>query len=90
MMRIAADCIARAHRALGFDVLFAMGNDEHSTNVEKSAKAEGLTPQAYTDRMEGAFREAWERLDISFDDFVRTIQPRHHAAVKELLRRVQA
>jgi methionyl-tRNA synthetase len=88
--KIAADCIARAHRSLGFDVLFAMGNDEHSTNVEKSAKAEGLTPLAWCDRMEGEFRKAWERLEISFDDFIRTSQPRHHAAVREVLRRVQA
>jgi methionyl-tRNA synthetase len=66
-----------------------MGNDEHSTNVEKSANAEGLEPQAYADGMEAAFRQAWERLDISFDDFIRTSQPRHHAAVTEILRRVQ-
>jgi len=88
--KIAADCIARAHRRLGYDVLFVMGNDEHSTNVEKSAKAAGLDPQAYTDRMEQAFRRAWERLDISFDDFIRTSEPRHHAAVQEIVRRVQA
>lgn len=88
--KIAADCLARAHRLLGYDVYFVMGNDEHSVNVEKSAKAAGLEPQAYTDRMEGEFREAWKRLDISFDDFIRTSEKRHHTAVKELLRRVQA
>ncbi len=87
--KIAADCIARAHRLLGYDVLFVMGNDEHSVNVEKSAKAAGLAPKAYTDRMEGEFREAWRRLDVSFDDFIRTTEPRHHAAVAELLRRVR-
>lgn len=87
--KIAADCITRAHRLLGYDVLFVMGNDEHSVNVEKSAKAEGLSPQAYTDRMEGEFRAAWKRLDISFDDFIRTSEPRHHAAVREILRRVR-
>ena len=88
--KIAADCIARAHRRLGFDVLFVMGNDEHSTNVDKAARAEGLSPAEYCDRMEGVFRETWHRLDISYDDFVRTTQPRHHAAVSELVRRVRA
>jgi methionyl-tRNA synthetase len=88
--KIAADCIARAHRRLGFDVLFVMGNDEHSTNVEKAARAEGLSPAEYCDRMEGVFRDVWRRLDISYDDFIRTTQPRHRAAVNELVRRVRA
>ena len=87
--KITADVICRARRLLGDDVLFVMGNDEHSTNVAKSAGEEGLSPQEYTDRMEQEFRRAWERLSISFDDFIRTSEPRHHAAVKELLRRVE-
>ncbi len=87
--KIAADCLVRAHRRLGCDVRFVMGNDEHSTNVEKAAKAAGLTPREYTDRMEGVFRDAWERLDISYDDFIRTSEPRHHAAVREIVRRVR-
>jgi methionyl-tRNA synthetase len=88
--KIAADCLARAHRRLGYDVLFVMGNDEHSTNVERSARAEGLAPRDYADRMEGVFRDAWERLDVSYDDFIRTSEPRHRAAVLELVRRVKA
>ncbi|MFN8178503.1 MAG: methionine--tRNA ligase [bacterium] len=88
--KVAADCIARAHRRLGYDVLFVMGNDEHSTNVEKAARAEGLAPGEYCDRMESVFRDAWARLDISYDDFIRTTEPRHRAAVHEILRRVRA
>ncbi|MGQ0720372.1 MAG: methionine--tRNA ligase [Candidatus Eiseniibacteriota bacterium] len=88
--KIAADCIARAHRFLGRDVLFVMGNDEHSINVAKAAAREGLDPLAYCDRMEAEFRETWRRLDISFDDFIRTTEPRHRRAVQELLRRVEA
>ncbi|HET9886800.1 MAG TPA: class I tRNA ligase family protein, partial [bacterium] len=88
--KIAADCIARSRRLLGQEVLFVMGNDEHSVNVEKSARAAGLAPKEYCDRMEAEFRSAWQKLDISFDDFIRTTEPRHHAAVQEILRRVQA
>jgi methionyl-tRNA synthetase len=88
--KIAADCIARSRRLLGEEVLFVMGNDEHSVNVEKSARAAGLAPKEYCDRMEAEFRSAWQKLDISFDDFIRTTEPRHHAAVQEILRRVQA
>ncbi len=87
--KIAADCIARARRLSGDDVLFVMGNDEHSVNVEKAARAAGQTPREYTDRMEAEFRTAWKRLDVSFDDFIRTSEPRHHAAVQEILRRVR-
>lgn len=88
--KIAADCIARSRRLLGEDVLFVMGNDEHSVNVEKSARAAGLAPKEYTDLMDAEFRSAWQKLDISFDDFIRTTEPRHAAAVHELLRRVTA
>jgi methionyl-tRNA synthetase len=88
--KVAADCIARSRRLLGEDVLFVMGNDEHSVNVEKSARGAGLGPKEYTDRMEAEFRVAWKKLDISFDDFIRTTEPRHAASVHELLRRVTA
>jgi methionyl-tRNA synthetase len=87
--KVTADCVARAHRLLGYDVLFVMGNDENSVKVEKSAREQGLEPQEFADRMEQEFRLAWQRLNISFDDFIRTTEPRHHTAVTELLRRVR-
>jgi methionyl-tRNA synthetase len=87
--KVAADCIVRARRAMGEDVLFVIGTDEHSTNVEKAAGEAGLSAQEYTDRMEKEFRAVYERLNISFDDFIRTSEPRHHAAVHEILRRVR-
>jgi methionyl-tRNA synthetase len=86
--KIAADVIARYKRLAGFDVHFLMGNDEHSQNVFKQAAEAGLDPVVYCDRMEDAFREAWRSLDISFDDFIRTTQPRHRAGVTELAARL--
>src|SRR5262245_28323496 len=65
-----------------------MGNDEHSQNVYKKAVEEGLDPLAYCDRMEHVFRKTWKALDLSFDDFIRTTQPRHHAGVTEFIQRV--
>ena len=88
--KITADAIARYKRLAGFETWFVMGNDEHSQNVYRKAREEGLDPLAYCDRMEGEFREAWARLDVSFDDFIRTTQPRHRAAVQELVRRIAA
>jgi methionyl-tRNA synthetase len=88
--KITADAIARYKRLAGFDTLFVMGNDEHSQNVYRKAREEGLDPLAYCDRMEREFREAWDLLDISYDDFIRTTQPRHKSAVQELVRRIAA
>ena len=88
--KICADVIARHRRLIGDDVRFVMGNDEHSQNVFKRAKQEGLDPLAYCDRMEGVFRQVWSKLDISFDDFIRTTEPRHRAAVQEMVRRSHA
>jgi methionyl-tRNA synthetase len=86
--KVCADVIARYKRLCGFDTRFLMGNDEHSQNVYKRAMEEGLDPLAYCDRMEHEFRRTWERLDISFDDFIRTTQPRHAAGVTELIHRI--
>lgn len=85
--KIAADIIIRYHRLIGDEARLVMGNDEHSQNVFKRAKDQGLDPLAYCDRMEGEFRDVWKRLDISFDDFIRTTEPRHKAAVQAMVQR---
>jgi methionyl-tRNA synthetase len=86
--KIAADVIARYKRLCGIDTHFVMGNDEHSQNVFKKAAEEGLDPLAYCDRMEQVFRDTWAAVDVSFDDFIRTTQPRHRAGVTEVARRI--
>ncbi len=88
--KIAADVIARYKRMCGIDTHFVMGNDEHSQNVFRKARELGEDPQAYCDRMAQQFLEVWKRLDISFDDFIRTTEPRHKAGVQELVRRMSA
>jgi methionyl-tRNA synthetase len=88
--KITADAIARYKRLAGFETRFVMGNDEHSQNVFRKAKEEGLDPLAYCDQMEREFRGAWDLLDVSYDDFIRTTQLRHKAAVQELVRRIAA
>jgi len=76
--KITADVIARYHRLKGDRTWFLMGNDEHSQNVYKRALEQGKDPLAYCDEMEQVFREVWGRLDISFDDFIRTSDRRRH------------
>ena len=85
--KIAADVIARYKRLMGVETRFVMGNDEHSQNVFKKARELGMEPAAYCDRMEQEFRGTWDRLDVSYDDFIRTTEPRHRAGVQELMRR---
>ncbi|MGB7218240.1 MAG: methionine--tRNA ligase [Vicinamibacterales bacterium] len=88
--KIAADVIARYKRLSGHDTRFLMGNDEHSQNVFKKATEAGLPPLAYCDQMEHAFRTTWQRLDISFDDFIRTTEARHKDGVTEIATRIHA
>lgn len=82
--KVSADVFARFHRMIGDDVYFQMGNDEHSLNVVRAAKAKGMDPKAYCDEMEGVFREIWTKLEISFDYFIRTTDEPHEAGVRKL------
>ena len=83
--KITADIIARYRRLAGYDTHFLMGNDEHSQNVYRKAVEQGKEPLAYCDEMEHVFREVWRRLDLSFDDFIRTTdRKRHFPAVQKM------
>jgi len=86
--KICADVIARYQRLCGVETRFLMGNDEHSQNVYRSAVEQGLDPLAYCDRMEQEFTTTWRHLDVSFDDFIRTTEPRHRSGVTALARRI--
>ncbi|MYK88705.1 MAG: methionine--tRNA ligase [Acidobacteria bacterium] len=86
--KIAADVIARYQRLCGVETRFMMGNDEHSQNVFQRARELGVEPLAFCDGMEPAFRDVWARLDISFDDFIRTTEARHRTSVTALVSRL--
>lgn len=82
---IAADCLARHKRARGYEVYFLTGTDEHGQKVLKAAQEEGRTPQEFVDSIIPRFKEAWKKLDISYDDFIRTTEERHIKAVQYVL-----
>ena len=86
--KVTADVIARYRRLCGVSTHFLMGNDEHSQNVYQRAKELGLEPRAFCDQMEQVFREVWAKLDVSFDDFIRTTEERHRLAVTTLVQRI--
>jgi len=81
---IAADVIARRHRLLGDDTFFLTGTDEHGQKVERSAAAAGLSPQQFTDQVSASFRALWDRMGITYDDYIRTTDPHHKSAVQKL------
>ena len=83
-----ADALARWHRLVGDDVFFLTGTDEHGQKVARAAEEQGMTPLAWTDQLSPRFAEAWAGLDISNDDFIRTTEPRHAAAVGQFLERI--
>ena len=84
-----ADAMARWHRLIGDDVFFLTGTDEHGQKVARAAEENGSTPQEWTDRLSPRFAAAWQGLDISNDDFIRTTEPRHHRAVQRFLERIR-
>jgi len=87
---VAADVIARHHRLRGEDVFHLTGTDEHGLKLQRAAEAAGMEPQRWVDEMEPRWREVWERLDIAYDDYIRTTEPRHEEAVVKLLDQVHA
>jgi methionyl-tRNA synthetase len=76
--KVTADVIARFKRLAGYDTFFLMGNDEHSQNVFRRAQELGQDPLAYCDDMERVFTAVWRRLDVSYNDFIRTTDARRH------------
>ncbi len=82
---IAADVLARLHRAQGDDVFFLTGTDEHGAKVAESAAKAGKSPQEFCDDVSGRFRDVWRLLNISNDKFIRTTDPAHVSAVTKML-----
>jgi methionyl-tRNA synthetase len=87
---IATDAIARFKRLDGFDVRFLTGTDEHGLKMVETAAAEGIPTAELARRNSDAFQRLQERLNISFDRFIRTTDPDHHEASKEIWRRMSA
>jgi len=81
---IVCDAIARRKRALGIDTWFLTGTDEHGQKIERSAELAGRTPAEFAAAISAEFRGLWDRLDLSYDDFIRTTEERHKRGVQKL------
>lgn len=86
--QIVCDCIARYKRLKGEKVFFLTGTDEHGQKVQRSAEDAGKETQDFIDGIVGVFKSLWKRLDISYDDFIRTTEPRHINAVGKALKTI--
>ena len=87
---LAADVQARYRKLKGYDVFLLTGTDEHGQKVEKAANAAGETPLELADRVVKRFQALWDKLDISYTDFIRTTQERHKQSVSYLFEKVLA
>lgn len=81
---IFADAIARFKREQGFDVFFLTGTDEHGLKVEQKAAAKGVTPKAYVDEAAAVIKNIWDKMNVSYDKFIRTTDASHIAAVQKI------
>ena len=85
---IAADALARYKRLQGYDVFYLTGTDEHGQKLAKAAAKHGQEPKAYIDPIVEWIRDLWDQLDISYNDFIRTTEPRHKTAVTRIVERL--
>ncbi len=85
---IAADTLARYRRLQGYDVFFLTGTDEHGQKIEEAAQQNNQTPIELADRMVERFKKTWKTLNISYDDFIRTTEPRHISRTSSLIKRM--
>lgn len=85
---VAADALARYKRLKGYEVLFLTGTDEHGNKIAQTAKEKNITPAQLVDKMVIRFQNLWKKLDISYDDFIRTTEPRHTKVVSKIFKRL--
>ncbi len=85
---VLADMIARYKRAMGFDVRFQTGSDEHGQKIEEKAAAAGIPPKEYVDGISSQIKSIWDRMNTTYDRFIRTTDPDHEKAVSHIFTRL--
>ncbi len=86
---IVCDAVARRKRSQGIPTWFLTGTDEHGQKIERSAEKAGRTPAEFAAAISGEFRSLWDRMGLTYDDFIRTTEPRHKHGVQTLFRTLQ-
>ena len=83
---VLTDAIARLKRMQGYDVFFCTGTDEHGQKIEEYAKAAGISPKEYVDKVAGEIRGIWDVMNTSYDHFIRTTDDYHEKAVQKMFK----
>src|SRR5262245_13468582 len=81
---LVADTLIRFQRQRGVDSFFLTGTDEHGINIERRAEERGIPIKQHVDEIVGEFKDAFARLEIGYDRWIRTTDPAHEAAVQKL------
>ncbi|MGY4691898.1 methionine--tRNA ligase [Salibacterium sp. K-3] len=87
---VAGDAMARYKRLRGFDVRYLTGTDEHGQKIERKAEDKEVSPQEFVDEIVAGIRNLWDKLDISYDDFIRTTEERHKKVVQRIFEKLKA
>jgi methionyl-tRNA synthetase len=85
---VAGDAMARYKRMRGFDVRYLTGTDEHGQKIQRKAEEQGVSPQGYVDEIVQGIQDLWGKLDISYDDFIRTTEKRHKDIVEKIFKQL--
>ncbi|MFE7064883.1 methionine--tRNA ligase [Sutcliffiella sp. NPDC057660] len=85
---VAGDAMARYKRLKGYDVMYLTGTDEHGQKIQRKAEEKGVTCQAYVDDIVSGIKDLWNKLDISYDDFIRTTESRHKDVVEKIFKQL--
>ena len=85
---ILADAIARYKRSQGYDVFFQTGTDEHGQKIELKAEEAGVTPKEFVDNVSGEIKKIWDRMDTSYDKFIRTTDEDHEKQVQKIFKKL--
>ncbi|MFJ8248117.1 methionine--tRNA ligase [Peribacillus asahii] len=85
---VAGDAMARYKRLRGFDVMYLTGTDEHGQKIQRKAEEQGITSQQYVDNIVSGIKNLWKKLDISYNDFIRTTEERHKEVVSKIFKQL--
>ncbi len=85
---VAADAMTRFKKLTGHDAYFLTGTDEHGQKIERRAAAAGVTPQQFVDDIVAGIKDLWKLMDIEYDDFIRTTEPRHEVIVQKIFKQL--
>src|SRR6476469_4698584 len=86
--KVLADVIARYHRLKGEDVFFLTGVDQHGQKVQQSAAKEGVAPAQFVGKLTQKFIDLWKKLDVRYDEWAATVDPKHKKVVQGILQRL--